>query len=147
MVRYQRCSGCQPEPTSTSSSLLLQETSWPSVPRGRRGTGTPRAVLQFDAADSMRANSMPGQLDANKIVFFQNCYLLISLLCRPTRAVLSLVITFSNDRKISFVDNRLVFFQNCYLLISLLCRPTRAFLSMVITFSNDRKNFIRCQTR
>ena len=45
MVGYRRCSGCQPESTSTSSSLLLQEPSWPSVPRGRRGSGTALAVL------------------------------------------------------------------------------------------------------
>ena len=45
MVGYRRCSGCQPEPTSTSSSLLLQEPSWPSVPGGRRASGTVRAVL------------------------------------------------------------------------------------------------------
>ena len=45
MVGYRRCSGCQPEPTSTSSSLLLQEPSWPSVPGGRRASGTARAVL------------------------------------------------------------------------------------------------------
>ena len=45
MVRYRRCSGWHPDPTSTSSSLLLQEPCWPSVPRGRRGTGTARAVL------------------------------------------------------------------------------------------------------
>ena len=45
MVRYRRCSGCHPDPTSTSSSLLFQEQSWPLVPRGRSGTGTARAVL------------------------------------------------------------------------------------------------------
>ena len=45
MVGYRRCSCCQPEPTSTSSSLLLQEPSWPSVPGGRRASGTARAVL------------------------------------------------------------------------------------------------------
>ena len=45
MVGYRRCSGCQPEPTSTSSSLLLQEPSGPSVPGGRRASGTARAVL------------------------------------------------------------------------------------------------------
>ena len=45
MVGYRRCSGCQPEPTSTSSSLLLQEPSWPLVPRGRRASSATRAVL------------------------------------------------------------------------------------------------------
>ena len=45
ILRYRRYSGCHPDPTSISSSLLLQEPSRPSVLRGRRGPGTARAVL------------------------------------------------------------------------------------------------------